>query len=69
MNIKKIAVALIIVLAVMLAFIDLDNTGNEIKSAKPIEKNIEKEPGFGAVFAVIGLLTAKYIITRYKEKK
>ncbi len=69
MKIGKAVFVLVIILLFVLAFIDLKSTDNEIVYNKPTENNnIEKEPGFEAVFTVIILLAVKYIITHYKEK-
>ena len=69
MNIKKIAWVIAIVLIVALAFNDFKDADNKTESDKPINEDIEKEPGFEMVFAVLAFFAAKYLITKYKEKK
>ena len=68
MNKIKIAIALaIVVLVVMLAFIDLNNTDNEIKSDSPVEKednDIEERPGFEGIFTIAGFLAIAYLVLR-----
>jgi len=66
----KVILALAILLVIVLASIDLKDTDNEAKSDRLIKNaDIEKEPGFEAVFVIIILLATKYIITRYKDYK
>jgi len=72
MNIKKIAIAIAIILIVVLAFIDLKDTDNKTASDKPANGDVKKEPGFEAVFVVVALFAARYTIAHiihYKEKK
>ena len=70
MDIKKIAIALAIVLVVVSAFIDFKDADNEITSDRPTEDdNVEREPGFEAVFAIIVLLVVACLFSRKRESK
>ncbi|MCK5123121.1 MAG: hypothetical protein KAQ87_03160 [Candidatus Pacebacteria bacterium] len=69
MNIKKIAWVIAIVLIIVLAFNDFKDADNKTESDKPTNEDVKREPGFEAVFVVIALFAAKYIITRHKEKR
>jgi len=71
-NVKKIAWVIAIVLIVVLAFNDFKDADNKTESDKPINEDVKREPGFEAVFVVIALFTARYIIARiirYKKKR
>ena len=71
MNIREIAVMLAIIAILISAAICLrDNDDNEIKSDIPTkDDNIEREPGFEAVFTIVALLATACFFSRKRKNK
>ena len=71
MNIREIAVMLAIIAILISAAICLRNTDdNEIKSDRHTkDDNIEREPGFEAVFTILALLAVACFFSRRRKNK
>ena len=70
MNIREKVVMLAIIAILISAAICLRDNDNEIRSDRSIkDNNIEKEPGFEAVFTVVVLLAAACFFSRRRKKK
>jgi hypothetical protein len=62
-TIIKITVAIAILLIITSAIISLSDMDNEIKSDGITENNtVKKEPGFEAVFVIVGLLAVVWLV-------